>query len=55
MNLKKIRRCEVCGSFTMQESHCGKPTKTAHPPKYSPEDKYARYRRIGKGLVDKRG
>ncbi len=50
MNLKKIRKCEACASYTMKEEHCGKRTKTAHPAKYSPEDKYARYRRIEKGI-----
>ncbi len=50
MNLKKIKKCQVCSSYTMKETHCGQQTKTAHPAKYSPEDKYARYRRMEKGL-----
>lgn len=47
---RKIKKCDVCGSFTLKETHCEKQTRTAHPPKYSPEDKYARYRRIEKGM-----
>ncbi len=48
---KKIKRCTVCSSFTMSEKHCGYNPVTVHPPKYSPEDKYARYRRIDKGML----
>ncbi|MFH1471084.1 MAG: nucleolar RNA-binding Nop10p family protein [Candidatus Micrarchaeota archaeon] len=50
MNLKKIKKCSSCGSYTMMSEHCKEPTVTAHPPKYSPEDKYSRYRRIEKGF-----
>ncbi|MFH0817543.1 MAG: nucleolar RNA-binding Nop10p family protein [Candidatus Micrarchaeota archaeon] len=50
MNLKKIKKCAICGSYTMMEKHCEQVTKTAHPPKYSPEDKYAKYRRIERGI-----
>ncbi len=48
---RRIRKCEACGAYTMKSEHCGKTTVTAHPPKFSPEDKYAKYRRIGKGIV----
>ncbi len=42
-----IKACEKCGARTMKEAcpKCGEKTQTAHPPKYSPEDKYAKYRR----------
>jgi len=33
---------------------CGEKTRIAHPPKFSPEDKYAKYRRrakFGEGVV----
>ncbi len=43
--MKKIRKCQVCAQYTMQETHCGMATKTAHPPKYTIADKYARFRR----------
>lgn len=45
--MKKIRKCAVCGKYTMQEIHCGSQTKSAHPPKFTMEDKYARFRREG--------
>jgi rRNA maturation protein Nop10 len=39
----------------MAVKHCGKATETAHPPKYSPEDKYAKYRRMEKfGNLEKK-
>ncbi|MCX6778058.1 MAG: RNA-protein complex protein Nop10 [Candidatus Micrarchaeota archaeon] len=47
---KKIMRCRVCGKYTMRETCCGEKTASAHPPKFSPEDKYAHYRRIAKGI-----
>lgn len=39
-------KCPACGRYTMQEScpSCKKPTVTVHPARYSPDDKYARYR-----------
>ncbi len=46
--MKKLKKCSSCGAYTMLEEHCGKVTRTAHPPKYSPEDKYGKYRRIEK-------
>jgi rRNA maturation protein Nop10 len=38
----------------MQETHCGKKTIAPKPAKYSPEDKYGKYRRMAKkqqGLI----
>ncbi len=43
--MKKIRKCAVCGKYTMLEKHCSELTKSAHPPKYAIADKYARFRR----------
>jgi len=45
--LKRIRKCARCGAYTLSEKcpRCGGETKTAHPPKFSPEDKWAEYRR----------
>ncbi len=45
---KHIMKCLVCGSYTMKEKCCNKATARAKPAKYSPEDKYARYRREAK-------
>ena len=48
--MKKLRKCVDCGEYTLHESHCSKPTKSAYPPKYSPADKYGEYRRKAKGV-----
>jgi H/ACA ribonucleoprotein complex subunit 3 len=41
-----LLKCSECGSYTMKEAcpRCGKLTVTVHPARYSPDDKYARYR-----------
>ena len=53
-----LRRCTAsCGRYTLdvQCPACGSDTESAHPAKYSPDDKYARYRlasRYGKQSDD---
>jgi len=43
---KHIFKCSGCGSYTMKEVHdCGSKAFSTRPPKFSPEDKYGRYRR----------
>lgn len=39
-------KCEKCSRYTMEAKcpQCGGATKMAAPAKYSPDDKYARYR-----------
>lgn len=39
-------KCSNCGHYTMQEvcPRCGGAAVTAHPARYSPDDRYARYR-----------
>ena len=39
-------KCAECGRYTMAEKcpSCGGKTITVHPARYSPDDKYARYR-----------
>jgi len=39
-------RCPKCFKYTMDSKcpHCGETTVMAAPAKYSPDDKYARYR-----------
>ncbi len=52
--MKKILKCRVCGAYTMKEKHCNEKTFSPKPGKYSPEDKYGKYRRIAKkeqGLI----
>ena len=44
--MRRIKRCGVCGKYTLGQECCGEGTRTAHPPRYSPQDKYAKYRRM---------
>jgi len=47
MKLKWLmRRCDNCGRYTFKEKCpvCGSPTRVPHPPRFSPEDKYVKYR-----------
>jgi H/ACA ribonucleoprotein complex subunit 3 len=42
-----LRRCESCGKYTLMKDRCpycsGK-VRVPHPPKFSPDDKYLKYR-----------
>lgn len=42
-----IKFCKSCKAYSLGEEcpKCGKKTQCAHPPKYSFEDKFAKYRR----------
>ncbi len=42
-----IRKC-LCGSYTLKEKcpQCGKDTFIPRPARFSPEDRYGRYRRM---------
>jgi len=44
-------RCRVCGRYTMKEVHCGQPAASAHPAKFSPQDRYAKYRQREDGEI----
>jgi H/ACA ribonucleoprotein complex subunit 3 len=48
--MKHMLKCRSCGHYTMQETcpHCGGEAISSLPPKYSPHDKYAKYRRQAK-------
>ena len=41
-----LLRCVACHAYTMKDAcpKCGGATTTAHPAKYSPDDKYTKYR-----------
>ncbi len=41
-----LRRCVSCNRYTLKARcpACDADTESAHPAKYSPDDKYARYR-----------
>ncbi len=44
-----ILRCQACGQYTLDAVHrCGGHAVSPKPAKYSPEDRYAKYRRIAK-------
>jgi len=45
--MKHILKCPKCGKYTLKEFCCEKAITPA-PAKYSPEDKYADYRRKAK-------
>ncbi|MFH1834848.1 MAG: RNA-protein complex protein Nop10 [Methanobacteriota archaeon] len=44
----KLRKCNDCGGYTLSEVcfKCGGKTRSPKPPKYSPQDKYGKYRRL---------
>jgi len=52
----KIRKCKSCHRYTLQDSCplCGGEIRVVFPAKYSPEDKYGKYRRILKQQAYKR-
>ncbi len=42
-----LRRCAPCGVYTLRDScpKCGTATSMPMPARYSPEDRYGKYRR----------
>jgi H/ACA ribonucleoprotein complex subunit 3 len=46
----KMRKCSKCNVYTLKDKcpKCGSPTVSPRPPKFSPEDKYGKYRRAAK-------
>ncbi len=47
-----LRRCSECGRYTLRKDNCpscGGRVKIPHPAKFSPDDKYAKYRIALKG------
>ncbi|MFX0115013.1 MAG: RNA-protein complex protein Nop10 [Candidatus Hodarchaeota archaeon] len=45
---KRLRKCVSCGHYTLAAScsRCGNQARLAHPPRFSVQDKYAKYRRV---------
>jgi H/ACA ribonucleoprotein complex subunit 3 len=42
-----IRKCAICGEYTLSEEtcpHCGGKLKNPHPARFSPDDKYSKFR-----------
>ena len=46
----QIRKCKKCGNYTLKDKckKCGNSSISVHPAKFSPDDKYLKYRIIGK-------
>ncbi|MDI6724394.1 MAG: RNA-protein complex protein Nop10 [Methanobacterium sp.] len=44
----KMKRCRSCGEYTLKNKcpYCDGEVGVIYPAKYSPEDKYGKYRRI---------
>ena len=42
----QIRKCQRCQKYTLLENckKCSEKTNIVHPAKFSPDDKYSRYR-----------
>jgi len=49
----RMKVCPACGRYTLATTCpvCGEKTRTPHPPKFSPEDRYGKYRRMLKRSV----
>jgi H/ACA ribonucleoprotein complex subunit 3 len=48
-----MRKCVQCGRYTFKQDkcpNCGGETRIPHPAKFSPDDKYAKY----KGMMRRR-
>jgi H/ACA ribonucleoprotein complex subunit 3 len=48
----RIRRCIKCYRYTLYTTcpECGSETRIAHPPRFSPEDRYVKYRLLAKKI-----
>ncbi|MGA1873791.1 MAG: RNA-protein complex protein Nop10 [Thermoplasmatota archaeon] len=44
----RIRKCGNCGKYTLSQTcrDCGSASLNTFPPRYSPEDRYGKYRRM---------
>lgn len=42
----QLRRCSACRTYTLRKAcpDCGADASLAHPARFSPDDRYARYR-----------
>jgi len=43
-----LKKCQKCNEYTMKDAHCDEKTINPSPPRYSPEDRYGKYRRMAK-------
>ena len=46
----QLRKCKKCNKYSLKEScsTCNEKTVSVHPAKFSPDDKYMRYRILNK-------
>ena len=46
----QLRKCDKCKTYSLKQKceKCNQETKSAHPAKFSPDDKYLRYRIMDK-------
>jgi H/ACA ribonucleoprotein complex subunit 3 len=46
--MKKLKRCRDCGSYTLADIcvACDVKAGSPHPPRFSPQDKFGKYRRM---------
>jgi len=50
-----MRKCVKCGAYTLSKDkcpYCGGPVRVPHPPKFSVEDRYGKYRRLLKKMLE---
>ncbi|MBS3111785.1 ribosome biogenesis protein [Candidatus Woesearchaeota archaeon] len=48
----KILFCNICKEYTLEETHCKEKTFIRSPAKFSPTDKYSKYRNIYRSKQD---
>lgn len=44
-----LRKCTVCGRYTLRRDKCpvcGGAVRVPHPPRFSPDDRFIRYRYV---------
>jgi H/ACA ribonucleoprotein complex subunit 3 len=43
-----LRVCRACGRYSLKEKcpQCGETTRTPHPARFNPADRYGKYRRM---------
>lgn len=54
-DILRMKKCPKCKNYTLKDycSKCNIKTITVKPPRFSPEDKYGKYRRILKKSIKK--
>ncbi|MFH1722519.1 MAG: RNA-protein complex protein Nop10 [Candidatus Altiarchaeota archaeon] len=51
----RLLKCSKCGQYTLNKvCSCGEKTRPPKPPRYSPQDRYGKYRRLLKHQMEKR-